>query len=99
MIIGYKVIAHICAEVATKFISLKLLTYITDMSLPPCRSQSSGLAFLILEMQKNADQVEKDILRSEDLLAVVSPHWQGDTNVGLCVKCIYVYIYLYTYIW
>lgn len=37
------------------------------------RNQSSGLALLIVEMQKNADQVEKDILRSEDLLALVSP--------------------------
>lgn len=31
-------------------------------------------------MQKNADQVEKDILRSEELLAVVRIRWKGHTN-------------------
>uniref|UniRef100_A0A672YTR1 Uncharacterized protein n=1 Tax=Sphaeramia orbicularis TaxID=375764 RepID=A0A672YTR1_9TELE len=31
---------------------------------------ASSLAFLISQMQQNADQVEKDILRSEELLAV-----------------------------
>uniref|UniRef100_A0A665XA62 Desmoplakin SH3 domain-containing protein n=1 Tax=Echeneis naucrates TaxID=173247 RepID=A0A665XA62_ECHNA len=31
---------------------------------------TSGLALLIAQMQKNADQVEKDILRAEELLAV-----------------------------
>ncbi|XP_069553264.1 envoplakin a [Brachyistius frenatus] len=34
------------------------------------KSQASSLALLIAQMQKNADQVEKDILRSEELLAV-----------------------------
>uniref|UniRef100_A0A3B5B1W9 Envoplakin n=1 Tax=Stegastes partitus TaxID=144197 RepID=A0A3B5B1W9_9TELE len=33
-------------------------------------SQASNLALLIAQMQKNADQVEKDILRAEQLLAV-----------------------------
>uniref|UniRef100_A0A3B4V7J6 Envoplakin a n=1 Tax=Seriola dumerili TaxID=41447 RepID=A0A3B4V7J6_SERDU len=33
-------------------------------------TQASGLVLLIAQMQKNADQVEKDILRSEELLAV-----------------------------
>ena len=36
-----------------------------------CRSQASSLTLLIAQMQENADQVEKDILRSEELLAVV----------------------------
>lgn len=36
-----------------------------------CRSQASALASLIAQMQENADQVEKDILRSEELLALV----------------------------
>lgn len=40
----------------------------------PCRSQTSNLALLVAQMQKNADQVEKDILRSEELLAVVRTH-------------------------
>uniref|UniRef100_A0A4W6F090 Envoplakin a n=1 Tax=Lates calcarifer TaxID=8187 RepID=A0A4W6F090_LATCA len=34
------------------------------------QTQASGLALLIAQMQKNADQVEKDILRAEELLAV-----------------------------
>ncbi|XP_028260646.1 envoplakin a [Parambassis ranga] len=34
------------------------------------KTQTSSLALLIAQMQKNADQVEKDILRSEELLAV-----------------------------
>ncbi|XP_029357733.1 envoplakin a [Echeneis naucrates] len=34
------------------------------------KAQTSGLALLIAQMQKNADQVEKDILRAEELLAV-----------------------------
>eukprot|EP00064_Thunnus_orientalis_P023704 superscaffoldBa00009240_g23958 len=34
------------------------------------KSQASSLALLIAQMQKNADQVEKDILRAEELLAV-----------------------------
>ncbi|XP_018520557.1 LOW QUALITY PROTEIN: envoplakin a [Lates calcarifer] len=34
------------------------------------KTQASGLALLIAQMQKNADQVEKDILRAEELLAV-----------------------------
>lgn len=33
-------------------------------------SPASSLALLVAQMQKNADQVEKDILRSEELLAV-----------------------------
>lgn len=41
------------------------------MVLVTCRSQSSMLASLIAQMQENADQVEKDILRSEEMLAVV----------------------------
>ncbi|XP_017293252.1 envoplakin a [Kryptolebias marmoratus] len=34
------------------------------------KSQASSLAQLIAQMQKNADTVEKDVLRSEELLAV-----------------------------
>ncbi|XP_055080434.1 envoplakin a isoform X2 [Periophthalmus magnuspinnatus] len=34
------------------------------------KTQAGALALLIQQMQKNADQVEKDILRAEDLLAV-----------------------------
>ncbi|XP_040891629.1 envoplakin a [Toxotes jaculatrix] len=34
------------------------------------KNQTGSLALLIAQMQKNADQVEKDILRSEELLAV-----------------------------
>ncbi|XP_076585532.1 envoplakin a [Chaetodon auriga] len=34
------------------------------------KNQASSLALLIAQMQKNADQVEKDILRSEEMLAV-----------------------------
>lgn len=37
----------------------------------PCRSQAGNLAQLIAQIQKNADRVEKDVLRSEQLLAVV----------------------------
>lgn len=36
-----------------------------------CRSQANDLALLIAQMQKDADQVEKDVLRAEELLAVV----------------------------
>uniref|UniRef100_A0A7N6AZ93 Desmoplakin SH3 domain-containing protein n=1 Tax=Anabas testudineus TaxID=64144 RepID=A0A7N6AZ93_ANATE len=38
----------------------------------PCRTQqpTNNLALLIAQMQKNADQVEKDILRAEELLAI-----------------------------
>ncbi|KAM9857427.1 envoplakin a [Aulostomus maculatus] len=41
-----------------------------DTSVKVNKTQSSGLALLIAQMQKNADLVEKDILRSEELLAV-----------------------------
>ncbi|XP_070770595.1 envoplakin a [Enoplosus armatus] len=34
------------------------------------KNAASNLALLVAQMQKNADQVEKDILRSEELLAV-----------------------------
>ncbi|XP_071360626.1 envoplakin a [Trachinotus anak] len=34
------------------------------------KTQAGSLALLIAQMQKNADQVEKDILRAEELLAV-----------------------------
>nr|XP_046265343.1 envoplakin a [Scatophagus argus] len=34
------------------------------------KNQAGNLALLIAQMQKNADQVEKDILRSEEMLAV-----------------------------
>ncbi|TWW53692.1 hypothetical protein D4764_0016570 [Takifugu flavidus] len=43
-----------------------------------CRSQSSMLALLIAQMQENADQVEKDILRSEELLAVDNENEKKD---------------------
>lgn len=35
------------------------------------RSQANDLAVVIARMQSNADQVEKNILRAEELLAVV----------------------------
>lgn len=38
------------------------------------RSQVNDLTLLIARMQKNADVVEKDVLRAEDLLVVVSSH-------------------------
>lgn len=39
------------------------------------RTQASDLAMLISRMQKNADQVEKNILQAEELLAEVrGPH-------------------------
>lgn len=38
------------------------------------RSQVSDLTLLIARMQKNADTVEKNVLRAEDLLVVVSLH-------------------------
>lgn len=45
------------------------------LSVSLLRSQATDLAVLISRMQKNADQVEKNILRSEELLALVrSPH-------------------------
>lgn len=48
------------------------------------RNQASNLALLIAQMQKNADQVEKDILRSEELLAVVRTlHSSNDTSLLL----------------
>lgn len=59
--------------------------FIWHPSSPPCRNQASSLALLIAQMQKNADQVEKDILRSEELLAVVRIRWKGHTN-----RCIWV---------
>ncbi|XP_034425263.1 envoplakin a [Hippoglossus hippoglossus] len=34
------------------------------------KTQAGNLALLVAQMQKNADQVEKDILRSEEMLAV-----------------------------
>nr|XP_019939458.1 PREDICTED: envoplakin [Paralichthys olivaceus] len=34
------------------------------------KTQANSLALLVAQMQKNADQVEKDILRSEEILAV-----------------------------
>lgn len=37
----------------------------------PCRTQATDLALLIAQMQKDADLVEKDVLRAEELLAVV----------------------------
>lgn len=36
-----------------------------------CRSQATDLALLITQMQKDADLVEKNVLRAEELLAVV----------------------------
>ncbi|XP_029365431.1 envoplakin [Echeneis naucrates] len=38
------------------------------------KSQANDLTLLIARMQKNADQVEKNILRSEELLAVDTKH-------------------------
>lgn len=63
--------------------SVTLLTTFTSCQHDPCRfdrppsvfftprSQANDLAVLISRMQKNADQVEKNILQSEELLAVV----------------------------
>lgn len=46
-----------------------------DELLLSCRTQANDLAVLISRMQTNADQVEKNILQSEQLLAVVGgPH-------------------------
>lgn len=42
----------------------------------PHRTSTSNLALLIAQMQKNADQVEKDVLRAEELLAVVRKNKQ-----------------------
>lgn len=36
------------------------------------RSQVNDLTLLIARMQKNADTVEKDVLRAEDLMVIVS---------------------------
>lgn len=36
-----------------------------------CRSQATDLTLLISQMQKDADLVEKNVLRAEKLLAVV----------------------------
>ena len=49
---------------------------------------ASGLALLVAQMQKNADTVEKDILRSEELLAVVRTQTerQIQTNSQLTKK-------------
>uniref|UniRef100_A0A3Q1GAL5 Envoplakin a n=1 Tax=Acanthochromis polyacanthus TaxID=80966 RepID=A0A3Q1GAL5_9TELE len=41
-------------------------------------SQASNLALLIAQMQKNADQVEKDILRAEERLAVDAENEKKD---------------------
>ncbi|XP_029293558.1 envoplakin a [Cottoperca gobio] len=45
------------------------------------KAQTSSLALLVTQMQKNADTVEKDILRSEDLLAVDA---ENDKNERPC---------------
>ncbi|XP_058496226.1 envoplakin a [Solea solea] len=42
----------------------------TNDSTKLSKSQTSNLALLIAQMQENADRVEKDILRAEELLAV-----------------------------
>ncbi|XP_051240022.1 envoplakin a [Dicentrarchus labrax] len=42
------------------------------------KNQASSLALLIAQMQKNADQVEKDILRSEEMLAVDNENEKKD---------------------
>lgn len=62
-----------------------MVTSTDIIPLPPCRNQAGNLAFLIAQMQKNADQVEKDILRSEELLSVVRIRWEAHTN-----RCIWV---------
>ncbi|KAG8014466.1 Envoplakin [Nibea albiflora] len=49
-----------------------------DSSPPPRLNQAGNLALLIAQMQKNADQVEKDILHSEGLLAVDSENEKKD---------------------
>lgn len=42
-----------------------------DVFVVVCRGKASMLASLIAQMQESADQVQKDVLRSEELLAVV----------------------------
>ncbi|XP_062284093.1 envoplakin a [Scomber scombrus] len=45
------------------------------------KSQASSLALLIAQMQKNADQVEKDILRAEEMLAVDAENEKKDLTL------------------
>ncbi|XP_041839150.1 envoplakin a isoform X2 [Melanotaenia boesemani] len=42
------------------------------------KSQASSLALLIAQMQKNADKVEKDVLKAEELLAVDAENERKD---------------------
>lgn len=49
--------------------------------------QTSNLALLIALMQKNADTVEKDILRAEELLAVVRTHTDRPTQT--CISLLH----------
>lgn len=46
------------------------------------RSQVNDLTLLIARMQKNADTVEKDVLRAEDLLVIVSLY----LSISLCLS-------------
>ncbi|TKS68814.1 Envoplakin 210 kDa cornified envelope precursor protein [Collichthys lucidus] len=55
----------------TKDSTLKLSGKVT-------KNQAGNLALLIAQMQKNADQVEKDILHSEELLAVDAENEKKD---------------------
>lgn len=49
-----------------------------------CRTQANDLAVLISRMQKNADQVEKNILQSEDLMDEVNPHELTTVTLAQC---------------
>lgn len=51
------------------------------------RSQVSDLTLLIARMQKNADTVEKNVLRAEDLLVVVSLHLSLSLSLSLRYHC------------
>lgn len=57
---------------------------------PTLRSSSNELAVLIARMQTNADQVEKDILETQSLLAQVrhgTGRWEGG-RLWLEVQCL-----------
>ncbi|XP_068606672.1 envoplakin a [Brachionichthys hirsutus] len=53
----------------------------TRKSAKSTKNDTSNLKTLVTQMQQNADQVEKDILRSEDLLAVDAENDKNDLPV------------------
>lgn len=66
---------------------------------PLCRQEAAELAEVIKRMQKNADQVEKNILQAEEMLRVVRKqpslklqivhrfHISPNFLPSLCLKC------------